>query len=204
VEPEQEVALDRIRKALRGRLSASRYEHSLGVEMTARELARRNGADEYVCACAGLLHDCARDLGERELRAIAGEIGRSDADMPNAVLLHGPVGAELAAREFGISDRRVLSAIERHTTGTPGMGMEDKIVCLADYIEPGRDYPGVRRLRELAGHNIDRALAAALEGSISYIRTQKGAGADPVALAHSKALVEEIKRSLEAGEFTVR
>lgn len=205
MEPANETGLCRIREALKARLPALRFAHSVGVEMTARALARKFGADEYVCATAGLLHDCARDLDENSLRAVAREAKSADidAEMPNAILLHGSVGAEIAARDFGIADARVLSAIQRHTTGAPGMSLEDKIVCLADFIEPGRDYPGVGRLRDLAERSVDGALVAALEGSVSYISTHKGAGADTAALARTKALVEEIKKLHEAGEFTV-
>lgn len=205
VELAQEMALDRIREALKARLSAPRFAHSVGVEMTARDMARRFGADEYVCAVAGLLHDCGRDLDEHTLRRMAREAKGSgiDADTPNAVLLHGWAGARIAAIDFGVDDPRVLSAIEHHTTGAPGMSIEDRIVCLADFIEPGRDFPGVSHLRELAGQGVDFALAAALEDSMSYIVSHRGADADPAALARSRALVEEIKKSQEAGEFTV-
>lgn len=199
----QSERLDHIRSELKMRLSAPRYAHSVGVETTARSLAQRFGADEYVCALAGLLHDCARDLDEGCVRAIARDAGGMDADMPNAVLLHAPVGAYMAVTEFGVDDPRVLSAIRNHTAGEPGMGLDDKIVCLADYTEPGRDFPEVRHLRELSLRSIDGALAAALEGSVRHIAAQSGPGADDDALARTRSLIAEIKKSQEVGESTV-
>ena len=200
--PEQAEVLRRLRERLKTCLPEGRYRHSLGVEMAATMLARRHGADEFACACAGLLHDVARDLDAEGLRRLAEEVEGEEVEAADAVLLHGPVGAVLAAREFGIDDPRVLEAIRFHTTGAPGMSLEAKAVCLADFIEPGRSFPGVDRIRELAETDLDLALAEALAGSIKYVSSTKGPTADQAALARSRALVDEIRSSREVGEFT--
>ena len=89
-------------------------------------------------------------------------------------LLHGPVGAKVAAAEFGVDDVKILEAIALHTTGGAGMGLLARIVYLADAIEPGRSYPGVDVLRNLAKTSLERALLAALDDSIAFIVARRG------------------------------
>lgn len=155
------------------RLSPHRYQHVLGVAATARELAVRFGADPDKAELAGLLHDAAREWRPPQLLASAREWGlrvgylEELAPMP---CLHAALGAEVAKREFGVTDEAVLSAIAHHTLGTEDMSLLDKIVFLADTIEPGRgNQPYLTEVRELARTDLDRACRVSLDNTFNYL-----------------------------------
>jgi predicted HD superfamily hydrolase involved in NAD metabolism len=152
-------------------LSPKRLEHSRGVSRTAAELAARCGADVAKARLAGLLHDCARGIPNNILlqTAAASGIVVNGVEQREPVLLHAPVGAVLARRDYGVEDPEVLSAIRWHTTGGPAMSLLDEIVFLADFIEPGRSFPGVERLRELAAASLPEALLAAYDQTLRYL-----------------------------------
>ncbi len=156
-------------------LSKERFDHSLGVMQTARSLALRHGADPEKASLAGLVHDYARDLGDEVLLDKAQEFGLIITPMERAFpkLLHGPVAAQLIERELGIDDKGILSAVARHTTGGPDMALLDKIIYVADYIEPGRSFPGVIRLRQAAWESIDQGLLLSFESTIRYLMERK-------------------------------
>jgi len=153
------------------KLSPLRYRHSQGVASYAAELALKYKGDISKARLAGLLHDYARDLPEEKLLTLAEEAGLISCEVERRlpVLLHGPVGAYLIQRELGLNDKEILQAISRHTVGSPDMTLLDKIIYLADALEPGRLYPGVDVLRRLAEEDLDKALLKALESSISYV-----------------------------------
>ncbi|NLG32251.1 MAG: HD domain-containing protein, partial [Syntrophomonadaceae bacterium] len=88
-------------------------------------------------------------------------------------LLHAPVGALLLEKELGITDGEILTAVSNHTLGAPSMGELDKIIFLADMIEPGRDFPGIERLSCLALRNLDEGMLFALEVTIKYCLQEK-------------------------------
>lgn len=152
-------------------LSKDRLEHTIGVSGTARQLADKYGANADKAELAGLLHDRARQMPSNNLLQLAQAfaIVVNDAERNNPALLHGPVGACLVASEFGIDDADILRAIRLHTTGGAGMTLLDKIIYLADYIEPNRSYPGVEKLRRLAAEDLDKALLAAYDQTLSYV-----------------------------------
>lgn len=156
--------------ALRRRLSHRRFQHSLGVSRIAEGMAPRLGIDPAKAAQAGLLHDYARDIPLPEMLELARQYGLPERPgLMTRELLHAQVGASLIRRELGIDDKEILRAVELHTTGDEDMSPLDRIVCLADYAEPGRDFPGVEEIRRLAGQDIDRALLRALDGTLSYL-----------------------------------
>jgi nicotinate-nucleotide adenylyltransferase len=161
---------------LRQLLTDKRLLHSLLVASTARDLARRHGVSEDQAAMAGLMHDCAKCLPLAQQQRIAREsrllLDRETLQSEN--LLHGPVGAVVAEREFGVRDPNVLSAIRCHTTGKVGMLPLDMIVYLADKIEPSRrSYPALEKVRELAQSDLVAAMRYSLESTLAYVRTQK-------------------------------
>lgn len=153
------------------KLSPLRYRHSQGVASYAAELALKYKGEISKARLAGLLHDYARDLPEEKLLTLAEEAGLISCEVERRlpVLLHGPVGAYLIQKELGLNDKEILQAISRHTVGSPDMTLLDKIIYLADALEPGRLYPGVDVLRRLAEEDLDKALLKALESSISYV-----------------------------------
>lgn len=159
----------KIKNYLQGMLSPKRYQHSLGVAETAARLARRYGADEEKAYLAGLVHDCGKEVKPEDAAGILKERYGITADamslkMPR--LLHGPLGACMAQSEFDIYDPEVLDAIRYHTTGKANMSLLSKIVYIADYIEPGRDFEGVDQLRELTCRDMDAAIIQGIDFTI--------------------------------------
>jgi len=149
-------------------LSRDRYRHTLGVEQTAVRLAQQYGEDVEKARVAALLHDCARCLDSAEMRRLVGEKGSGTT---LRALMHAPAGAKLARERFGVTDESILSAIRWHTTGHEGMTRLEKIVYLADFIEPNRpNYPGIEELRQEAFRDLDRAVRMAAENTMRYVR----------------------------------
>ncbi len=164
------------------RLSRKRREHSHRVAAAAVALATRFGASAESAEVAGLLHDYCRELSDEEILAVAARheipVGPVEARRPRQVL-HGPVAAaELA--ELGL-DGETASAIALHTVGAAGMTVLEKCLYLADYCEPGRDFPGVDEVRTLATTSLDEAVAAARLTLLDVIG--RGKGVVPAALA---------------------
>lgn len=156
-------------------LSAKRYNHSVGVWQTAVELAGRFGVDVHKASVAGLLHDCAREMSNNNLLKIAGDFGivMDSVEKSRPVLLHAAVSAYMAAVEYGVRDEDIRKAITLHTTGGPNMSKLDKIIFLADFIEPGRAYPGIDKLRKLACKDLNKAVLAAFDHTIRYLLKEK-------------------------------
>jgi predicted HD superfamily hydrolase involved in NAD metabolism len=163
----QKQISDRVKKMI----SSERYFHTLGVKEMAVRLSERYGCDTEKAAVAALLHDCARDMPNKLLLQLAERFGIlvDDVLKKQAVLLHGPVGAELSRKIFNINDKEILKAIAVHTTGDADMSKLDKIVYIADYIEPRRSFPGVERLRDAAFRDLDKAVLLALNNTIKYV-----------------------------------
>jgi predicted HD superfamily hydrolase involved in NAD metabolism len=122
-----------------------------GYRKRSRRVAKKYGADKNKAYIAGLLHDVAKGLSADSLKAIASENGIKvdEHEVNNPKLLHGKVGAAIVSRELGINDEDILSAIKWHTTGHKNMTLLEKIIYLADIIEPGRNFPETDALRAL-------------------------------------------------------
>ena len=180
---------------LEKRLTPSRLAHTRGVFNTALELAGRYGADEEKAGLAAILHDAAKNLGAAQLLSLAGQEGIIvDIVQQQAPdLLHGPVAAVLARRELTIADEDVLRAIAIHTTGAPGMSILDKVIYLADYIEPGRNFPGVLELRRTAARNLDQAVLQAMDGTLRHV-IDRGLLIHPLTVAARNWLLEQMRR----------
>ena len=165
------MKLAEIMDHLRQIMNERRYRHTLGVVQFALEMAKIYGADSGQAQMAALLHDCARCLPPRELLAAAEAQGIPVDDLEREIpdLLHGKVGAYLAGTRYGVSDPAVLQAIELHTLGARDMSTLDKIIFVADMVEPGRDFPGVGRLREMARRDLDRALLNCFDSTVRFV-----------------------------------
>ena len=148
-------------------LKPKRMPHVLGTEQEAVRLAERYGADVTKARIAALLHDCTKKLDMDEQLALCGHYGiELDALEQKALkLLHSKTGAAIAREVFGV-DNDVYSAILYHTTGKPDMTLLEKIIYLADYIEPTRDFPGVETLRKTVYEDLDRGLLMGLTMTI--------------------------------------
>lgn len=160
---------------LRQALSEKRLVHSLLVAHTARKLARIHGVNEDRAALAGLLHDCAKCLPLSAMQHIAREnrLILDKETLQSGNLLHGPVSAVVAEKEYGVTDPIVLSAIRCHTTGKVGMLPLDMIVFLSDKIEPSRrSYPALEEVRTLAQKDLAAAMLHSLKSTLEYVRSQ--------------------------------
>lgn len=169
--------LQRLRRKISKVQDDKRFEHTLGVEFTAAALAMRFGYSVDDARLAGILHDCAKCLSDNRLLQICVDKGIeiSDIERRNPYLLHGKVGACLAETKYEISGDTVLNAIRYHTTGRPGMSGLEKIIFIADYIEPGRKKANrLQEIRAMAFENLNRAVVWILEDTISYLRQSSG------------------------------
>lgn len=177
----EHLSMKKLRRAIRKAQDAKRYEHTLGVEYTAAALAMRYGANVKNALLAGLLHDCAKCLSDKKLLEICekNDIAVTETERELPFLLHGKAGAVLAEKKYGVKNREVLDAIVNHTTGREGMSLLEKIVFVADYIEPGRNHaPDLDELRRLAFQNLDSALVRILEGTLTHLKS-RGFAIDP-------------------------
>lgn len=159
------------------RLSGKAMRHCRAVADTAGRLATLYGVDRDAARIAGLLHDWHRSLTHDQLLQSARDLGQevTDAELEVPYLLHARTGAADLRNLFPELEQEILDAIERHTVGDPDMTDLDKVVYVADMIEPGRDYDGVDDLRESAGTaSLDELFAASYAQSLAHlVRTRK-------------------------------
>ena len=162
---------DKIRKKLRALLDKERFDHSISVEITALELAKIHGVDPYKTAVAGLLHDCAKNTSpDNILKAALKEKIKMDLFLKKEPkLVHGLLSASIARKDFGISDPDILAAISNHTSGRPGMSDLEKIIFLADHLEPGREGSGRARMFSVAKKDLDKAIVMVADDMIKYL-----------------------------------
>ena len=164
----------KIRNKLEKVLDRKRYEHTLGVAYTAMNLASIYGADIKKAEIAGLLHDCAKGMSNEELLDFCKKynITVTEFEKRNPFLLHSKVGSFIAASKYDIKDNDILNAILNHTTGRPSMSLLEKIVFVADYIEPNRKtIPCLEESRKLAFSDLDKALLFILENILRYLES---------------------------------
>ena len=148
-------------------LKHKRIPHVLGTEQEAIRLAERYGADVEKARVAALLHDCTKKLDMPTQLALCGQYGIAldELEQKALKLLHSKTGAAIARDVFGVDDE-IYSAIWYHTTGHADMTKLEKIIYLADYIEPARDFPGVDTLRKVCYEDLDKGLLLGLEMTI--------------------------------------
>ncbi len=163
----------KILKWLKENLNEKRYIHTLGTADCAKELAAQFGLDVDKAYLAGLLHDCAKCFSNEKLLDIIHEhLNVEECEMLNYKTLHAPVSAYIAETEFGIKDKEVLSAIRWHTLGRIGMTDFEKIVFIADKIEPNtREKEYSDKIRELLSENngLNKALLKCYKETIKSL-----------------------------------
>ena len=161
------LSLSQLRPVALSYLKHKRIPHVLGTEQEAIRLAERYGADVEKARRAALLHDCTKKLDMEEQLALCRRYGiqLDELEQKALKLLHSKTGAAIARDVFGV-DEEIYSAIWYHTTGHAGMTKLEKIIYLADYIEPSRDFPGVDKLRKVCYEDLDRGLLMGLEMTI--------------------------------------
>ena len=155
-------------------LDPRRVPHVLGAEQEAIRLCIRYGADVDKARRAALLHDCTKRLSPEEHFALCERYGIAldDVERRNPKLLHALTGAAIAREVYGMDDE-IVRAIRYHTTGRAHMSLLEKIMYLADYIEPSREFPGVEELRRVCYESLDRGLETGLEMTVREM-TERG------------------------------
>lgn len=166
-----------IRKKLKKDLDKDRYEHTMGVMYTAGCLAMSYGYDYKKAMLAGLLHDCAKCLPTSEKLELCQkhDILISNIEKENPGLLHAKAGMVLVEEKYKIKDPEVLHAIKVHTTGEPDMNVLDKIIYIADYMEPNRcEAPHLDTIRQIAFQDLNQCMAEILYDTLHYLNGRKG------------------------------
>ncbi|API90598.1 hypothetical protein J32TS6_01300 [Virgibacillus pantothenticus] len=162
-----EFAMEKVKP----QLTKERYAHSIRVAETAKKLAHRFGEDVSRAELAGVLHDYAKYRSKEELARWI----KTSSVLPKDLLhyhhelWHGPVGALLIESELGLKDKEIHGAIRYHTTGKANMSKLEMIIFLADYIEPGRKFPGVDEVRKIAENDLHKACWMALANTIRFL-----------------------------------
>ena len=170
----RKLPMDKLEQVVIDLLNPNRVKHVLGCRDTAADLAKVWGANETDAARAGLLHDITKALDGPLQLTLCREYGKvlDEFSENNPKTLHALTGSLVAERIFG-ENEAVVKAIESHTTGKPAMNTLEKIIYVADYMEPNRDFPGVEELRRLAYTDLDGALKLGLEMTLDMLRQQK-------------------------------
>ena len=166
--------LNNIYAYLKENIDEGRLVHSENTAKEAVRLAKLFGADEQKALIAGLLHDVAKSkvTGEQCRLASMYDVDIDAVEAKNPELIHGKLGAAMIQQQLQICDEDILSAVRWHTTGRANMTLLEKIIYLADLIEPCRNFDGIERIRAMAYHNIDRAMLLALEQVIGFVKSQ--------------------------------
>lgn len=159
-------------RAVQKELKYSRFVHTMGVAFTATSLAVVHDVDIHKAETAGILHDCAKYVPVDEMEKICRKAGLpvSPVEHGSSSLLHAKAGSVLARTKYGVHDAEIINAIRYHTTGRPGMTELEKIIFIADYIEPGRDQaPHLPEIRKAAFEDLDKGLLMILKDTLDYL-----------------------------------
>lgn len=188
------MELTEIISAVRQELPERRFAHTERVVTTALELVEIFGGNREKIKIAGYLHDyCKFWSAERLTEWIWKHQLPSDLLDYNKELWHGPVGAEVATTQFGVQDDDILNAIRYHTSGRPNMSRLEKIIFLADFVEPGRQFPGIEYARDLVKQDLDVAMLYVLEHTMLFL-IEKGQKVYPQTLYARNAYLEKKRK----------
>ena len=168
----QEIDICKLQKKMKKVLEEKRYLHTLGVAYTAANLAFVYGCDDKKAFVAGLLHDVAKCISHQKRLMICkkNHIEITPIEEENPVLLHAKVGAFFAKEKYGVCDEEILNAIRFHTTGRPEMTLLEKIIYVADFVEPHRKkLPRLAEIRKISFEDLDMAIYMILENSLNYL-----------------------------------
>lgn len=167
------MEIRQLREKMKGILSESRYSHSAGVEQVCYDLALIHGEDTTKAGIAGILHDCAKYMTDdeiiRECERYQIKMSETERRLPGQ-LLHSKLGAVYARKKYEVTDEDILNAIKFHTTGRPAMSKLEKILFVADYIEPNREIiPNLDYIREVAYQDLDEAIKLITKQTLEYL-----------------------------------
>lgn len=181
----KEELIEKIQRDMKEKLPSKRYKHTLGVAYTAASMAMCHQCNMKDAYMAGLLHDSAKYYSDEMLISECEKhhISISETERRNPYLLHGKAGALIAKEEYNIEEEDILMAITYHTTGRPNMSLLERILFVADYIEPSRkQLPGLDEVRYLAFHDLDCCVLKILNDTIEYLSSEKDKEMDETTL----------------------
>ncbi|MGT2887812.1 bis(5'-nucleosyl)-tetraphosphatase (symmetrical) YqeK [Streptococcus didelphis] len=164
---------DQLLARIAEQMSSKRFEHVLGVEKAAIELAELYGYDKNKAGLAGLLHDYAKECPDKLFIDLINKYQLSSELLNwNNNVWHGMVGIYKLQEDLQLQDKEILRAIEIHTVGAAKMTLLDKILYVADYIEEGRDFPLVNQARQIAKESLDKAVAFETVHTVAYLASK--------------------------------
>ena len=178
---------------LSNKLSKKRFIHTLGVVNSAMYLAKKYGANIEDAHLAALLHDCAKEIPLLEMRDLVADLPCDQDMLHSGALLHGLAGMVLAYTQYGVTNPDILEAIRVHTTGKENMSKLDKIIFLADYIEPNRKFPGVNDIRLAAEQSLDAGVLCGFDMTIRHL-IDSGDSIYPLTILSRNDLLRHMKK----------
>ncbi len=178
---------------LTNKLSKKRFIHTLGVVNSAMYLAKKYGANIEDAHLAALLHDCAKEIPLLEMRDLVADLPCDQDMLHSGALLHGLAGMVLANTQYGVTNPDILEAIRVHTTGKENMSKLDKIIFLADYIEPNRKFPGVNDIRLAAEQSLDAGVLCGFDMTIRHL-IDSGDSIYPLTILSRNDLLRHMKK----------
>lgn len=189
----------RIIEYIQRNMTEKRQIHTYAVAEEAKKLSRRYGEVEEKAELAALFHDFFRGVPEKALNGYVRQLGMDPRYLNNANLAHSKIAALIMERDYHIQDRDIINAVCFHTTGRANMSKLEKIIYLADAIEPNRSYPGIEEIRESSYQDLDKACLMSLEHSIDYVDC-KGLYLDQDTVMARDSLINEISRKEKENE----
>ena len=162
-----------IEKYVRSHLSDKRWNHTVNVVSEAEKLCQMYGGDMEKCVTAAIFHDVVKELPNEELNALVRKFSFDEKYIDSPNLSHGKIAAALLKHEWGIDDEDIINAVSYHTTGRAGMSKTEKIVFIADAIEPTRVYNGVEAIRKATYEDLDRGCLKSLTDTVEHLK-EKG------------------------------
>lgn len=162
-----------IEKYVKSHLSDKRWNHTVNVVSEAEKLCQMYGGDMEKCVTAAIFHDVVKELPNEELNALVRKFGFDEKYIDSPNLSHGKIAAALLKHEWGIDDEDIINAVSYHTTGRADMSKTEKIVFIADAIEPTRVYNGVEAIRKATYEDLDRGCLKSLTDTVEHLK-EKG------------------------------
>ena len=183
-------SIAKIKAHIDNNFTEKRTTHTYGVVETAIKLANKYGCDVRKAELAALFHDLYRSIPVTVLNYHVKHLELDKKYMDNPNLSHGKIAAEMIQRDYNVTDQDIINAVSYHTTGRANMSLLEKIIYIADAIEPNRNYPGVDNIRRVVEENLDKACLMSLSHTIDYVSSE-GNYLDEDTL-HAKEYFEEI------------
>ncbi len=188
--------IEEIKRDLIENISKSRYEHTLRVVQCSEKLAKSYGADLEKARLAAFLHDSAKFPSKEKIFDMSKALGLLDDEIYfyNKEILHASLAAKIARDKYAIRDEDILNAISYHTTGRANMSLLEKIIFMADYIEPSRDFEGIEKIRDLTFKDLDKSLLLALNSNLKFLLEKDILISKDTIEARNYLMIEKLKK----------